>query len=112
MNDYISRQKAIEIINHYAEMALYRMLSLEPGSRAYLIAELQYGDRKHIRKMVEGIPPADVRPVVYGEWDSNDCCTNCGEEADYNWERGIHFYSDFCPNCGADMRGKKGKKDE
>ena len=109
MNDYISRQKAIKIINHYAEMALYRMLSLEPGSRAYLIAELQYGDRKHIRKMVEGIPAADVRPVVYGEWVKNEkqdkesisCCSACGYPVSPFWAE-----SNFCPNCGVDMRGK------
>lgn len=106
MNDYISRQKAIEIINHYAEMALYRMLSLEPGSRAYLIAELQYGDRKHIRKMVEDIPAVDVRPVVYEEWVNHyrsgvevkdgfvsTCCDMWNNRK-----------SDFCPHCGADMR--------
>ena len=107
MNDYISRQKAIEIINHYAEMALYRMLSLEPGSRAYLIAELQYGDRKHIRKMVEGIPAVDVRQAVYGEWEitsgqiENAVCSCCGAHFQ-------SYYSDYqyCPRCGADMRGK------
>lgn len=109
MNDYISRQKAIEIINHYAEMALYRMLSLEPGSRACLIAELQYGDRKHIRKMVEDIPAADVRPVAYGEWASLGgdewCCTNCGHviSTEGSWERPCKKY---CEECGADMRGK------
>lgn len=114
MNDYISRQKAIEIINHYAEMALYRMLSLEPGSRAYLIAELQYGDRKHIRKMVEGIPPADIRPVVYGEWVKNEkrdkesisCCSACGYPVSSFWAE-----SNFCPHCGADMRGEKERND-
>lgn len=106
MNDYISRQKAIEIINHYAEMALYRMLSLEPGSRSCLIAELQYGDRKHIRKMVEDIPAADVRPVVYGEWEEirdpygkiEGWLCKCGSESKSK--------TDFCPHCGADMRGK------
>lgn len=105
MNDYIIRHKAIEIINHYAEMALYRMLSLEPGSRAYLIAELQYGDRKHIRKMVEGIPSADVRPVVYGYWDDSldgitPYCSVCGMS-----HRGFERTPPFCPHCGADMRG-------
>lgn len=116
MNDYISRQKAIEIINHYAEMALYRMLSLEPGSRAYLIAELQYGDRKHIRKMVEGIPAADVRPVVYGQWVK---IYEDGEPAIEQHQIGVFCSkcmkipkdrfteSEFCPNCGADMRGKR-----
>ena len=106
MSDYISRQKAIEIINHYAEMALYRMLSFEPGSRACLIAELQYGDRKHIRKMVEDIPAADVRPVVYGEWEEirdpygkiEGWLCKCGNESKSK--------TNFCPHCGADMRGK------
>lgn len=111
MNDYISREKAIEIINHYAEMALYRMLSLEPGSRAYLIAELQYGDRKHIRKMVEDISAADVRPVVHGEWEVirdpygkiEGWICKCGSES--------RIKSDFCPYCGADMRGEKERND-
>ena len=113
MNDYISRQKAIEIINHYAEMALYRMLSLEPGSRAYLIAELQYGDRKHIRKMVEGIPAADVRPVVYADPVRifNDpytgrmftTCSRCTGK--------ISPKDKFCKHCGADMRGEKEQND-
>lgn len=110
MNDYISRQKAIEIINHYAEMALYRMLSLEPGSRAYLIAELQYGDRKHICKMVEGIPSADVRPVVHGEWEpGNSACPVCGEDKFKGLDADIwaDWQPPFCPNCGADMRGDK-----
>ena len=93
MNDYISRQDAIELIRNDG-------------------LELVYYGKEEAIKCLESVPVADVKPVVYGEWDFNDCCTNCGEEADYNWKRGIYFYSDFCPNCGADMRGKKGKKDE
>jgi hypothetical protein len=116
MNDYISRQKAIEIINHYAEMALYRMLSLEPGSRAYLIAELQYGDRKHIRKMVEDIPPADIRPVVYGDWEWHGPCrdskgTYWASCSVCKTRQRIGDYENFCPHCGADMRGEKEQND-
>lgn len=51
---------------------------------------------------------ANVRPVVYGEWKitsgqiENAVCSCCG----------THFqayYSDYqyCPRCGADMRGGK-----
>lgn len=48
---------------------------------------------------------ADVRPVVRGRWrwvgqdQWNDCyeCSQCGKMNTDN--------SNFCPNCGADMRG-------
>lgn len=48
---------------------------------------------------------ADVRPVVRGEWLEPDddygyiVCSAC-EERSPNYER-----SNFCPYCGADMRG-------
>lgn len=50
-------------------------------------------------------PAADVRPVVRGRWrwvgqdQWNDCyeCSQCGKMNTDN--------SNFCPNCGADMRG-------
>ena len=89
MNDYISRQKTIDDL---------REILNDPNCPLFVSVT--------VHQILESIPAADVRPVVYGEWDSNDCCTNCGEEADYNWERGIHFYSNFCPNCGADLRGR------
>lgn len=55
---------------------------------------------------IEHLPAADVRPVVRGKWHEYDddygsiCCSVCEEDApcDYPWN--------FCPNCGADMRGE------
>lgn len=51
------------------------------------------------------LPTADVREVVHGEWiDKGEdymirwTCSNCGR-------RDTHIY-DFCPDCGADMRGE------
>lgn len=53
--------------------------------------------------------PLDVRPLIYGIWiklyDKNYKCSNCN-----SWwsmeqtpeESGL----DYCPSCGADMRGK------
>lgn len=32
-------------------------------------------------------------------------CSECGEEFSYDAETGIRDYN-FCPNCGADMRGE------
>jgi len=52
---------------------------------------------------VQDIPAADVRPVVRGEWEYISFmtvkCSNCKET--FHELEG----DNFCPNCGADMRG-------
>jgi hypothetical protein len=70
------------------------------------------------------LPTADVAEVRHGEWVDGHC-TECGEEAmcstfdeaiyDYDWEENLQYshtethveyhLTDYCPNCGADMRG-------
>lgn len=78
----------------------------------------------------EAVPAADVRPVVHGKWLSKEYmygdpdvgiedmwveriaeqsdyyayCSICGKGAGFNGE-GSLILSDFCPNCGTDMRG-------
>lgn len=50
---------------------------------------------------VEAVPTADVVERKRGEWIIQDgavCCSECGEP-NMEWN--------FCPNCGADMRGEK-----
>lgn len=55
--------------------------------------------------LIESVPAADVRPAVRGRWrwvgqdQWNDCyeCSQCGKMNTDN--------SNFCPNCGAYMRG-------
>lgn len=56
--------------------------------------------------ILQEAPTIEAKPVVHGEWDFigdyDSRCSVCGEEycigpnEDYN----------FCPNCGADMRGE------
>ena len=46
--------------------------------------------------------PADVREVKRGKWIVKfpiATCSECGETVD------VHGNLNFCPNCGADMRG-------
>lgn len=80
---------------------------------------------------IEAIPAFDVKPVVHGMWlskeymygdpstgtsdmwveraaeDSDYCayCSVCGKYAPYSSEANL-ILSDYCPNCGADMRGE------
>ena len=51
--------------------------------------------------------PADVAPVVHGEWNVGSIgihcyceCSICKQETPAGME------TKFCPNCGADMRGE------
>ena len=89
MAEYIEREAAIKRFN----FAVLDCLGMEPTIRA--------GD---IIKALESIPAADVREVKRGKWVYNDddnipYCSECIMPQDIE--------CNFCPNCGADMRGGK-----
>ena len=67
--------------------------------------------KSFVRCSARNIPTADVRPVVKGKWlpaytqpDGGtvycfSCCSECGHKMATN--------PNYCPNCGADMRGEE-----
>lgn len=69
-------------------------------------------DDEQVKELIDLQPTADVRENVRGEWiskmyecsrenyDQVFCCSVCGVSND--WRR-----TNFCPHCGADMRGDK-----
>jgi len=87
LSDYISREEAIQA----------------------------YEDSLHGKGSVYGligkIPSADVRENIHGEWIE---VTDYKDDNEYRWHiicsvcrhRGMFEDDNFCPNCGADMRGK------
>lgn len=85
--DYIDRNEAIEAIKNDA-------------------LDLVYYGKKEAIECLESVPAADGRPVVYGEWEEirdpygkiEGWLCKCGNESKSK--------TNFCPNCGADMRGK------
>lgn len=109
-NDYIERDEAIITINKYRIGLRKQGLVILDGA----VAE--------VKKRIDNLPNADVRPVVRGKWEhgreiarkmwGNETweieyedwhCSACGcVVKDYGFSR----YK-FCPFCGADMRGDK-----
>ena len=93
MADYIDRDKAIKEVLEWAT---------ELNHPTMLVKEDAIG----ILKMM---PSADVRENVRGEWIRGDAeklqgaarCSACGGTC----YKGRHYFN-FCPNCGADMRGE------
>lgn len=59
---------------------------------------------------IKNAPTVDAVPVVRGEWKFNHFydeweCSECGCLIALSDDANGH--PNFCPNCGADMRGKK-----
>lgn len=63
-------------------------------------------DEEQVKDLIDAMPTADVRENVRGEWifpygdKKYKRCSACGKTF-YS----IPATSNFCPNCGADMRG-------
>lgn len=55
---------------------------------------------------IEDMPTADVKEVVRGEWIKMGNRTLCGTYRCTNCTKVNDEISDFCPFCGADMRGE------
>lgn len=82
MSDYISREAAIE--------AMYKDAETHP-SHTFWTSQ---------NEALRNIPAADVRPVRRGKWkvyNNTYACSACGRPVSF-WQ------SNFCPNCGTDMR--------
>ena len=62
-------------------------------------------------RRIDSVPTADVKPVVHGEWIKEDdgyTCSVCKMFHDGYYDNpkfDFAYMHDFCPICGADMRG-------
>ena len=55
-------------------------------------------------------PSADVRENVRGKWEDRydgTVCQKCGKYVYDDGDYHIIWHPNFCPNCGADMRGEE-----
>ncbi len=57
-----------------------------------------------------GIPDAEVKEVVHGQWEYDDgldlVCSVCGELAMTRCYEAVQHRSRYCPGCGAKMDGE------
>lgn len=86
-----------------ADLIEYEPMCRAMGNGMYEDCETAYKDQ------IDDIPTADVRKNVKGEWLSGDCmgasCSKCDEYFSFRTFNEVHSFN-FCPNCGADMRGE------
>ena len=88
MSDYIRREDASNWLKQYGQDVLH-------GKYKFSLM--------YIWKNIIDLPPADVVPVVHGEWEripysfvGGYRCSRCGQKTMEN------FWL-YCPNCGARM---------
>ena len=89
MAEYIEREKLLRDINHY---------HLSDGKFQHWVEVQQAADVAPVRhgRWIDAYPDIEPNPMcMYG------ICSECG------FEQGISKYLNYCPNCGADMRGEE-----
>ena len=65
--------------------------------------------KSFVRMTIKRMPTVDATPVKRGRWIKNEFgsrCACCGLYA-YRYENGRPWESDYCPYCGADLRGER-----
>lgn len=88
MNDYISRQDAINRFSPWLSVKGY--------------SEGEINMLKAVLYELSCMPSADVRENVKSTWHHYEGMYSCNHCDDAFYDS-----SPFCPNCGADMRGKE-----
>lgn len=83
MSDLISRSALIEYLEN---VTVTEGITFETGYKQILVD-------------IRNQPTVEARPVVTGEWKDGIKCSVCGQVDTTK--------PNFCPNCGADMRGGK-----
>ena len=107
MNDLISRQAAIDTLAEDMPSA-YTPDGSHPADEGIFMAQEIYAD---CIQTLKELPSAEPKRII-GHWipvtngRGGHECDQCHEYAP-SYQSGKEHLSDFCPNCGADMRGEQ-----
>lgn len=105
MSDLISREALIEKIEKRIPQMIPNILGMHDVTAEGMV------------KFIKIQPPVEAVPVVHGEWERVGSgslydvyeCTNCHCPPKWDCLGDNHWkiaFTDFCPQCGADMRKK------
>ena len=112
--DTISRQAAIDALNEYfTRIGRLKRKGLSKGEKAISLDTVG---------TIKTLPSTQLRPK--GEWvyekinsyTDRTYCSECGSHAPFEYVTDDHYgrhahgeiwKTNFCPNCGADLRGEK-----
>jgi len=101
MTEYIRKQDAVDALKAQADTMLTWVERYAEQRRGILTAV----------NIVEDIEPStDVVKMVHGEWiydGHHRRCNRCGTYFCNTDREGDTIPNNFCPNCGADMRGEQ-----
>lgn len=98
MDDYIKRDDALNLL---CDICVDNLIC-------------DKADKSECHRKFMDIPAADVRENVLSKWvhpvpgDGEPYCLSCKKNAPFFFGYGT-YEPDFCPHCGADMRGEEGK---
>lgn len=109
-NEYIRKEDAVGAVEFGITLA--SAINIETGEWT----ELFQRENDELREAVErikDIEPADVSPVrrgmwkKIGKWGRVYRCDQCGNFLDFDGVNAGRGDTNFCPNCGAKMDGKR-----
>ena len=98
MDDLISRQDAIDAIIRYLMSPQAQLASTRSFKQCAIdiLWDVPSAERKR-GKWIDGDVETGALNIQYTE----KICSICG------WSHSLVIPNNFCPNCGADMRGEK-----
>ena len=111
MSDLISRQAAIDALDVLCQEHRYKIPGKSETYSEYNEAWQDALDRAE--GLIFNLPSAQPERIkgrwtkAYDGYDGHVKCVQCFKT--YDWDTQAQYYN-FCPNCGADMRGEQDGK--
>ena len=111
MSEYIEREEAIRVLSN----PIRKSMCVSIDEYKY-----RYRQRETDLELIKSLTAADVQPVVHGEWKQTGgkysrhktidrrvlTCSVCGNFLCMEGVNAGRGDANYCPNCGADMRGE------
>lgn len=98
MAEYIEREKAEAVLKSV-------------GAPVYAINALALVKSERVKADLRGRWATEPDDIEWGNFIKRKFCTYCGKRPHFDKDKFEFVLSDFCPNCGADMRNAGGDGD-